>query len=115
MLVDLDDTVHQTYGYAKQGAGRGYTGIEGLNALLAVVSTPISAPLIAATRLRRGSTNSARGAAKLLAEALATARRAGASGLVLVRAHSVYYGHDSWRPAAEPGPGSRSPPGSPRP
>ena len=62
VFIDLDDTVRQTYGYAKQGAGRGYTGIKGLNALLAVVSTPLSAPLIAATRLRKGSTNSARGA-----------------------------------------------------
>jgi hypothetical protein len=94
VFVDIDDTVRQTYGYAKQGAGRGYTGIKGLNALLAVVSTPISAPLIAATRLRKGSTNSARGAAKLLAEALATVRRAGAAGLVLVRADSAYYGYD---------------------
>jgi hypothetical protein len=25
--VDIDDTVKQTYGYAKQGAGRGYTGV----------------------------------------------------------------------------------------
>ena len=94
VFVDIDDTVRQTYGYAKQGAGRGYTGIKGLNALLAVISTPISAPLLAATRLRKGSTNSARGAAKLLADALATARRAGASGLLLVRADSAYYGHD---------------------
>jgi Transposase DDE domain group 1 len=61
---------------------------------LAVVSTPLSAPLIAATRLRKGSTNSARGAAKLLADALATARRAGAAGLLLVRADSAYYGYD---------------------
>ena len=52
VLVDVDDTVRQTYGYAKQGAGRGYTGVKGLNALLAVVSTPLSAPLIAAARLR---------------------------------------------------------------
>jgi hypothetical protein len=94
VFVDIDDTVGQTYGYAKQGAGRGYTGIKGLNALLAVVSTPLSAPLIAATRLRRGSTNSARGAAKLLADALATARRAGAAGLVVVRADSAYYGYE---------------------
>ena len=94
VFVDIDDTVRQTYGYAKQGAGRGYTGVKGLNALLAVVSTPISAPVIAATRLRKGSTNSARGAAKLLADALATARRAGAAGLVLVRADSAYYGYD---------------------
>lgn len=94
VFVDVDDTVRQTYGYAKQGAGRGYTGIKGLNALLAVISTPVSAPLIAATRLRKGSTNSARGAAKLLSDALATARRAGAAGLVLVRADSAYYGYD---------------------
>jgi Transposase DDE domain group 1 len=93
-FVDIDDTVRQTYGYAKQGAGRGYTGIKCLNALLAVVSTPLSAPLIAATRLRKGSTNSARGAAKLLADALATVRHAGATGLVIVRADSAFYGHD---------------------
>ena len=56
--VDVDDTLRQTYGYAKQGAGRGYTGVKGLNALLAIVSTPSSAPVIAAARLRKGSTNS---------------------------------------------------------
>jgi hypothetical protein len=94
VLVDIDDTVRATYGYAKQGAGRGYTGIKGLNALLGIVSTPRSAPLIAAARLRKGSTNSARGAARLLTDALATARRAGACGMVLVRADSAYYGHD---------------------
>jgi len=94
VLVDIDDTVRQTYGYAKQGAGRGYTGVKGLNALLAVISTPLSAPLIAATRLRKGSTNSARGAAKLLTDALATVRRAGAAGLVIVRADSAFYGYD---------------------
>src|SRR3954469_5572472 len=92
VLVDIDDTVRQTYGYAKQGAGRGYTGIKGLNALLAVVSTTLSAPLIVATRLRKGG--NARGAAKLLADALATVRRCGAAGLLLVRADSAYYGYD---------------------
>jgi hypothetical protein len=40
MFLDIDDTVRRTYGYAKQGAGRGYTGVKGLNALLAVLSTP---------------------------------------------------------------------------
>ncbi len=98
VFVDIDDTVRQTYGYAKQGAGRGYTGVKGLNALLAVLSTPTCAPVIAATRLRKGSTNSARGAAKLLADALATARRAGAGtarhAMTLVRADSAYYGYD---------------------
>ena len=37
MFVDIDDTVGQTYGYAKKGAGRSYTGIKGLNAVLAVI------------------------------------------------------------------------------
>lgn len=78
--IDVDDTLRQTYGYAKQGAGRGYTGVKGLNALLAVVSTPSSAPLIAAARLRKGSTNSARGASRLVRDALITARKAGVSG-----------------------------------
>jgi Transposase DDE domain group 1 len=91
--VDVDDTVRQTYGYAKQGAGRGYTGVKGLNALLATVSTPTSAPVIAAVRLRQGSTNSAKGAARFVADALITTRKAGASGVVVLRADSAYYGH----------------------
>jgi len=47
MFLDLDDTVRATYGYAKQGAGRGYSGVNGLNALLATLSTASSAPVIA--------------------------------------------------------------------
>ena len=37
--LDVDDTVRATFGYAKQGAGYGYTGVKGLNALLATAST----------------------------------------------------------------------------
>ncbi len=39
--VDVDD-LSQTYGYAKQGAGRGYTGVKDLNTLFAAVSPPPS-------------------------------------------------------------------------
>jgi len=92
--VDVDDTVRRTYGYAKQGAGRGYTGVKGLNALIAVVSTPSSAPVIAAARLRKGSTNSVRGAARLVADALVTAKAAGATGVRVLRADSAFYSHD---------------------
>jgi len=97
--VDIDDTIRTTYGYAKQGAGYGYSKIKGINALIATISTPAAAPVIAATRLRKGSTNSARGAARLLADALATAARAGVggpdgAGLVIVRADSAYYNRD---------------------
>ena len=72
--VDVDDTVKATYGYAKQGAGHGYSGVKGLNALIATVSTPLAAPVICATRLRKGATNSGRGAERLVADALKAAR-----------------------------------------
>jgi Transposase DDE domain group 1 len=92
--VDIDDTIKATYGHTKQGAGHGYNKVKGLNALLAIVSTPISAPVVVATRLRRGPANSARGAARIVADALVTARACGGTGLVTVRADSAYYGHD---------------------
>jgi hypothetical protein len=92
--LDVDDTIRATYGYAKQGAGYGYSGVKGLNALLAALSTPGSAPVIVATRLRKGSANSARGAARLVADALRTSRTCGADGLLVVRADSAFYGRD---------------------
>ena len=39
VLVDVDDTIIEVHGYAKQGAGFGYSGVRGLNALLATVTT----------------------------------------------------------------------------
>jgi len=68
--------------------------VKGLNALIATVSTPLAAPVITGTRLRKGSTNSARGAARLVPDALTTARAAGATGLVITRADSAFYTHD---------------------
>jgi Transposase DDE domain group 1 len=94
VYVDIDDTVRQTYGYAKQGAGRGYSGVKGLNALIAIVSTPSSSPVIAAARLRKGSTNSVKGAARLVADALITATSAGATGVRVLRADSAFYSYD---------------------
>jgi hypothetical protein len=92
--LDIDDTIRATFGYAKQGAGYGYSGVKGLNALLATVSSASSAPVIVATRLRKGSANSARGAARLVADAIKTTRSCGVSGLVVLRADSAYYGAD---------------------
>jgi hypothetical protein len=93
-LVDVDDTIKPTYGYAKQGAGHGYTQVKGLNALIGTLSTPTAAPVIAATRLRKGSTSSARGAASFVAATLAVARRCGAAGLVVARMDSAFYTAD---------------------
>lgn len=93
VFVDVDDTIREVHGYAKQAAAYGYSGVRGLNVAVAVLSTPTAAPVIARARLRRGNTASAAGAGRLLAQALTTARGAGVRGRVLCRADSAYYGH----------------------
>jgi hypothetical protein len=65
--------------------------VRDLNALAATISTPLAAPVIAATRLRGGNAKSARGAALLAAEAVAAARGAGCTGTLVVRAGSAFY------------------------
>ncbi|WP_422626986.1 IS1380 family transposase [Rhodococcus sp. (in: high G+C Gram-positive bacteria)] len=92
-FIDADDTIREVHGYAKQGAAFGYSGVRGLNAQVAVVSTPIAAPVIATARLRRGNVASHTGAGRMLAQAIGAARAAGASGQILARADSAYFGH----------------------
>jgi hypothetical protein len=91
-FVDVDDTIREVHGYAKQGAAFGYSGVRGLNLQLATVSTPTAAPVIARARLRKGNTASATGVGRLLAQSIKTARAAGVTGQILVRADSAYYG-----------------------
>ena len=76
-FVDIDSQQKRVYGHKKQGAAFGHTKIQGksllvrgLNALAATISTPLAAPVIAATRLRGGNAASARGAASLVTEAV---------------------------------------------
>jgi len=95
-FVDIDDTMKATYGYAKQGAGYGYNGVKGLNALLGTVTTPTGAPLICGALLRKGSTSSARGAARFVASCVHAAQGAGAGrngGLIVTRGDSAFYSH----------------------
>ena len=95
VLVDIDDTIIEVHGYAKQGSGYGYSGVRGLNALLATVSTPDAAPVIVAQRLRKGSAGSPRGAKRIVADALAAVTRLRgpeATGTPLVRMDSAFYG-----------------------
>src|SRR5699024_10666675 len=73
--VDIDDTIRETHGYAKQGTGYGYSGVKGLNAQVATVSTLQAAPVIAGIRLSRGAAASAHGTATMIGSALATAKR----------------------------------------
>jgi hypothetical protein len=65
--------------------------VRGLNALAATISTPLAAPVIAATRLRGGNASSARGAASFAAEAVSAARASGCSGTLVTRADSAFY------------------------
>src|SRR3954468_16393980 len=74
LAMDVDDTVIEVHGYAKQGAGFGYTRVRGLNALPATVTTDRAAPVAVTQRLRKGSANSACGAQQLVRDALATVR-----------------------------------------
>ena len=92
-LVDVDDTIVEVHGHAKQGAGFGYSRIRGLNALLATLSTDAGAPVVVAQRLRKGACNSSRGAKRLVGDALMQARRLlGPKARVLVRMDSAFYG-----------------------
>jgi hypothetical protein len=95
VLVDVDDTIIEVHGYTKQGSGYGYSGIRGLNTLLATVTTASTAPVIVAQRLRKGACGSPRGAARLVADALKTVKslHAGRAGKPLLRADSAFYGH----------------------
>jgi len=96
-FIDIDSMQKRVFGHQKQGARFGHTKIQGksllvrgLNALAAVVSTPLPAPVIAATRLRGGNAASARGAASLAARAIGTARDCGCTGTIIVRMDSAY-------------------------
>jgi hypothetical protein len=109
-LLDVDDTIVEVHGHAKQGAGFGYSGVRGLNALLATLATATSAPVIVAQRLRKGSTNSARGAKRLVTDAVKTTRRLlGKDQLVLVRMDSAFYGRGPVHAAWPVAPTCRSP------
>ena len=96
-FIDIDSLLRPVYGHAKQGVSYGHTKIagkqilrKGLSPLVTTISTPGSAPVIAGMRLRAGKANSGRGAARMVAQAVATARAAGVSGQILVRGDSSY-------------------------
>ena len=97
-FIDIDSQQKRVYGHKKQGAGFGHTKIQGknllvrgLNALAATITTPLGAPVVAATRLRGGTAASCRGAASFAGQAVRTARAAGCTGTLVVRADSAFY------------------------
>jgi hypothetical protein len=102
-FVDVDSLLRRVYGKHKQGAGFGHAKVggykvllRGYNPLVATISTPDAAPVIAATQLRAGNASSARGAASLVAEAITTAKAVVAAGtamagVIVVRGDSAFY------------------------
>ena len=91
LTIDLDPTICETYGPAKEGARHhGYTGQRGYHPLLAVAAGTGD---VLMARLREGRANTARGAAHFLRETMGRVRYAGATGLLTVRADSGFYNH----------------------
>ena len=89
--IDLDSTICETYGLAKEGARHhGYTGQRGYHPLLAVAAGTGD---VLMSRLREGRANTARGAAHFLRETVGRVRYAGARGQLTVRADSGFYTH----------------------
>jgi len=97
VFVDIDSLLRPVYGHAKQGASYGHTKIagkqilrKGLSPLATTISTTGAAPVIAGMRLRAGRANSGKGAGRMVAQAIGTARACGAVGPILVRGDSAY-------------------------
>ena len=89
--IDLDSTICETYGLAKEGAhDHGYTGQRGYHPLLAVAAGTGD---VLMARLRQGRANTARGAAHFLRETVGRVRHAGATGQITMRADSGFYTH----------------------
>ena len=89
--IDLDSTICETYGLAKQGARHHtYTHVRGYHPLLAVAAGTGD---VLMARLREGRANTARGAAHFLTETIGRIRGAGATGQLTMRADSGFYAH----------------------
>ncbi|CAN5716168.1 hypothetical protein BH09ACT7_BH09ACT7_09150 [soil metagenome] len=96
-FIDIDSLLRPVFGHAKHGASYGHSKIagkqvlrKGLSPLATTISTPGAAPVIAGMRLRAGKTGSGKGAGRMVAQAIATARAAGVNGQILVRGDSAY-------------------------
>ena len=89
VTIDLDSTICETYGLAKEGVRHHGSPVRGVyHPLLAVAAGPGD---VLMARLREGRANTARGAAHFLRETVGRVRYGGARGHVTVRADSGFY------------------------
>lgn len=88
-VVDIDATLVETFGLAKQGARQVMrTGRRGYHPLLAVAA---GTGEVLHARLRRGRCNDATGAPAFVTETLSRVRQAGVGGPVVLRADTGFY------------------------
>ena len=88
LVVDVDSFVGEVHGYAKQGAGFGYTRQRGYHPILA---SRADTGEVLHVRLRKGSAGSPRGALRFVEELIPRVKRAGASGPALLRADNSFW------------------------
>jgi hypothetical protein len=88
LTIDLDSTIVEVAGHAKQGAGFGYTKRRGYHPILATRSDTGE---VLHARMRKGSAQSQRGAERFVRELVQRVRRLGATGPLLVRADSGFW------------------------
>jgi hypothetical protein len=88
MVMDLDSTICAVCGMAKGGAGFGYTHVLGYHPLIATRSDTGE---VLHVRLRKGATNTSRGAVRFVEELVARVRRAGATGELIMRFDSGFW------------------------
>ena len=92
LVVDVDSTICEVEGKAKQGAAFGYTKVLGYHPLLA---TRADTGEVLHARMRTGSANTARGARRFIDEVVARVRRAGAVGEIVMRFDSGFWSNDT--------------------
>jgi hypothetical protein len=92
LVIDIDSTICEVEGHAKQGAGFGYTKVLGYHPLLA---TRADTGEVLHARMRKGQANTQRGARRFLDELIARVRRAGATGELTIRVDSGFWSNDT--------------------
>jgi hypothetical protein len=87
--IDVDSSIHETYGLAKQGGTKfTYNHVRGYHPLYAVAAGTGD---VLHGRLRGGNAHAGRGAASFLTETFGRVRAAGATGPLVLRADSGFY------------------------
>jgi len=92
LVVDVDSTICEVAGKAKQGAAYGYTKVLGYHPILA---TRAGTGEVLHARMRKGSANTARGAGRFIEELVPRVRRAGAVGEIVLRVDSGFWSKDT--------------------